>query len=360
VTSNSQISQSVLINLIPIRSLSPDHCQELAEKSTIHEIEKGKYLFKTGESDEHVLYLLKGSVELIHDDGKSRQVQGGTKSASLPLEQNKIHMYSARAISDASYLRVDANLLDIMLTWEQSGGYEVQELESDGTLGADDDDWMSRILTAQVFRRIPPANIQSIFMRMQPEQFAVGETVIRQGDDGDRFYIIRDGGCKVIRQTRKNPEGVVLANLAVGDNFGEEALISGGKRNASIVMTTQGSMMSLTKTDFLELMNEPLLNWVDYNQAKSIETESGVWIDVRLPSEFQTKHLRNSVNIPLPILRSKVTKLNKDRQYIVCCETGRRSSTAAYLLGQNGLSAFVLQNGLQNLPTDEFLFGAHD
>ncbi len=320
------------------------------------DLAKGSYLFKAGDSSEHVFYLLKGRVELVHNDGNTRQVQGGTKSASLPLEQNKVHMCSALAQSDVTYLRVDANLLDIMLTWEQSGGYEVQELKSDGETSSENDDWMSRILSAQVFRRIPPANIQSIFMRMQPEQFAVGETVIRQGDEGDRFYIIRDGGCKVIRQTRKNPEGVVLADLTVGDNFGEEALISGGKRNASIVMTAQGSMMSLTKSDFLELMNEPLLNWVNYKHAKSIESENGAWIDVRLPSEYQTKHLPNSVNIPLPILRSKVIKLDKDRSYIVCCETGRRSSTAAYLLGQNGLSAYVLRDGLQNLPMAEFLF----
>jgi len=321
------------------------------------DVATNSYLFKAGDNSEHVFYLLKGSIELIHNDGSTRQVQGGTKSASLPLEQNKVHQYSALAKSDVTYLRVDSNLLDIMLTWEQSGGYEVQELDGDGETAADSDDWMSRILSAQVFHRIPPANIQSIFMRMQAEHFAAGDTVIKQGDEGDRFYIIREGACTVVRQTRKNPDGVVLANLSVGDNFGEEALISGGKRNASIVMASQGSMMSLAKTDFLELMNEPLLNWVDYAQAKSIENENGVWIDVRLPSEYQTKHLPNSINIPLPILRSKVTKLDKDRKYIVCCETGRRSSTAAYLLGQNGVSAYVLSDGLQNLPMDDFMFG---
>ena len=114
--------------------------------------------------------------------------------------------------------------------------------------------------------------------------------------------------------------------------------------------------MSLDKSDFLELMKEPLQNWVDYNKAMLIKGDNGAWIDVRLPSEYQTKHLPNSTNIPLPILRSKVTKLDKDRDYIICCETGRRSSTVAYLLGQHGLSAYVLQDGLQNLPMEDFLF----
>ena len=112
-----------------------------------------------------------------------------------------------------------------------------------------------------------------------------------------------------MRKTRKNPEGVTLARLGVGDNFGEEALISGGKRNASIIMLTDGVLMSLSKTDFLELMNEPLLNWVNYSEAKEIANGQGIWVDVRLPAEFQSQHLDGSVNIPLPLLRSKVEKL---------------------------------------------------
>ena len=357
MSANSQlIHHSLLLNLVPIKSLSPDHCQELAEKSDLFNADTGKYLFKEGENAEHVYYVIKGNVDLNASSGESKQVVGGTKTASLPLEQNKVHRYTAIARTNVTYLRVDANLLDIMLTWEQSGGYEVQELASDGEQNQDADDWMSRILQAQVFHRIPPANIQSIFMRMQPEHFNPGEAVIKQGDEGDRFYIIRDGMCSVVRKTRKNPEGVMLAQLGVGDNFGEEALISGGKRNASVIVQSGGQLMSLAKSDFLELMNAPLLNWVSFADAKTISQNGGIWIDVRLPSEYQPQHLIGSINLPLPILRSKMGKLDKNKEYIVCCDTGRRSSTAAYLLGQNGYNAYVLTDGTQVLPMDEFAF----
>lgn len=348
-TENQTIDPSILSDLVPIKALTPDHCQELAHKSTLCDVGEGKYLFKCGEASDRIIYVIEGDVELTTQQGIRRKVTGGSKMSKLPLDQGSVHQVSARARTDVKYLKVDPNLLDIMLTWEQSGGYEVQDLDSSES--TEDDDWMARILQAKVFHRIPPANIQSIFMKMEAQHFQKGDPVIKQGDDGGHFYLIREGICEVIRKTRKNPEGVKLARLGVGDNFGEEALISGGKRNASVVMLTNGVLMSLSKSDFLELMNEPLLNWVTFAEAQSIEENAGVWVDVRLPTEYQTRHLRDSINIPLPILRSKVEKLDKDRKYIIYCDTGRRSSTATYLLSQNGFSAYVLKGGLQNVDS---------
>ena len=50
--------------------------------------------------------------------------------------------------------------------------------------------------------------------------------MIKQGDEGDYFYVIVDGRCVVTRETPLNREGVKLAELGGGDTFGEEALIS--------------------------------------------------------------------------------------------------------------------------------------
>jgi len=346
---NLPIDPLILSDLVPIKALSPDHLKELAEKSSLVQAASGKVLFKSGDPAERIVYVMEGEVELKTESGISRKIAGGSKMAKLPLEQGKVHQYTATAKSEVKYLRVDPNLLDIMLTWEQSGGYEVQEIENGST---DDDDWMSRMLQAQIFQRIPPANIQKIFMKLETHQFKRGDTVIRQGDDGEHFYLVRDGQCEVIRKTRKNPEGVKLARLGAGDNFGEESLISGGKRNASIVMLTDGTLMSLSKTDFLELLNEPLLNWVNYAEAKEIANSQGIWIDVRLPAEFQTKHVKGSVNIPLPLLRAKVDKLEKTKKYIMYCDTGRRSSTATYLLTEQGFEAYVLKDGLHGIDND--------
>jgi rhodanese-related sulfurtransferase len=150
----------------------------------------------------------------------------------------------------------------------------------------------------------------------------------------------------VTRETPLNRDGIKLAELSVGDTFGEEALIAEAKRNATITMQTDGVLMRLAKDDFRELMNEPLLQWANYDQARDIVARGGRWLDVRLPSEHQNMSIEGSLNIPLYFIRLKLSTLDPKIPYVVYCDTGRRSSAAAYILVERGFDAYVLRGGL--------------
>ncbi len=152
----------------------------------------------------------------------------------------------------------------------------------------------------------------------------------------------------VTRETPLNRDGIKLAELGVGDTFGEEALIAEAKRNATVTMLTDGSLMRLNKNDFRELMNEPLLQWVTYERAQEIVQGGGRWLDVRLPSEFQNMSIEASINIPLYFIRLKLSTLDRNTPYVVYCDTGRRSSAGAYILVERGFEAYVLTGGLTN------------
>jgi len=233
----------------------------------------------------------------------------------------------------------------MMITWDQTGTYEVGELQAHfGAAGGDD--WMTTLLQTKAFHRIPPANIQAIFMRMQRTPCRAGEVIIRQGSDGDYFYAIVSGKCAVTRETPLSREGIKLAELAVGDTFGEEALIAEAKRNATVTMVTDGVLMRLNKQDFRELMNEPLLQWLSSDAARRIISQGGRWLDVRLPSEHQNLAIEGSLNVPLYLIRLKLSTLDRSKPYVVYCDTGRRSSAAAYILVERGFDAYVLQGGM--------------
>ena len=200
---------------------------------------------------------------------------------------------TARAVEDVDYLAIDADLLDVMITWDQTGNYEVGELQAQFGGGNEDSDWMTTLLQTKAFHRIPPANLQAIFMRMNRTPYRAGEVVIKQGDEGDYFYAIVQGNCLVTRESPLNQKGIKLAELGVGETFGEEALIAEAKRNATVTMLSDGVLMRLNKQDFRDLMHEPLLRWVDEAQALKIIQNRGQWLDVRLPSEFQNlRHRR--------------------------------------------------------------------
>jgi rhodanese-related sulfurtransferase len=139
-----------------------------------------------------------------------------------------------------------------------------------------------------------------------------------------------------------------LAELDVGDTFGEEALISEAKRNATVYMEADGSLMRLGKQDFHTLLNEPMLDWVDREKADGIVANGGQWLDVRLPSEFEAYHDEGAINIPLYFIRLKLKTLDPAMQYVVCCDTGRRSSAGAFILNERGFKTVVLTGGLNH------------
>ena len=82
------------------------------------------------------------------------------------------------------------------------------------------------------------------------------------------------------------------------------------------------------------------------DQADAIIAEGGIWLDVRLPSEFEAYHREAAVNIPLYFIRLKLKTLDPDKKYVMCCDTGRRSSAGAFILNERGFTTFVLKGGL--------------
>jgi len=319
----------------------------LARKVAISHLPAGRVLYREGDRDKHTYWLISGLIELREGEGTVAMIRGGTAEARNPLPSKLPRKQTARAVDPIEYLAVDSELLDMMITWDQTGTYEVAELQAQLT-GSGGDDWMTTLLQTQAFHRIPPANIQAIFLRMQRMNCRVGEVIIQQGAEGDYFYAIVNGKCLVTRETPLNRSGLKLAELGIGDTFGEEALISEAKRNATVTMLTDGALMRLNKKDFRELMNEPLVQWLDYPQAREVIARGGQWLDVRLPSEHQNVAIEGSLNVPLYFIRLKISTLDRSRPYVVYCDTGRRSSAAAFILVERGFNAYVLRGGLDS------------
>ena len=337
---------SILKTFSPLDGLKAENLHALARKTQVRELGAGRVLFKEGDSDKRTFYLVDGQIELRADDRLMGVIKSGTAEARAPLAPGLPRKFTARAATDVEYIVIDSDLLDVLLTWDQSGQYEVSELGSGGESLDVTGDWMTTLLQTKAFHRIPPANIQAIFMRMQRINYRARDVVIKQGTEGDYFYVVVAGRCVVTRETPLNKEGIKLAELGPGDSFGEEALIAEAKRNATVTMITDGTLMRLGKADFQTLLNEPLLQWVDQEKAREIVANGGKWLDVRLPSEFQNFRIDDAVNIPLYFIRLKLNALDKKTQYVVCCDTGRRSSAAAYILSERGFDAYVLKGGL--------------
>src|SRR3990172_9262423 len=339
--------KALLKTLIPPSALNSENFQELAAKTYVEVVPAGKLLFKQGDMDKQKVYVLEGEVTLTAATGEVTVVKGGTPVGKHPIANQQPRKHNAIAKTPAKIVRVDTDLLDILLTWDQLSGIEVGEISADTEQGDEGGDWMTRILQSRAFLQVPAANIQAMFMRIQEVPVQAGDLTIKQGDDGDYYYIIKHGRCKVTRTSKSNTQ-LTLATLKDGDAFGEEALLSDAKRNANIIMETDGSLMRLSKEDFNSLLKEPMLSWVTNSEAENMiasgETE---WLDVRLDSEHKNNGITGSINVPLFMLRMKAESLDPSKKYILYCDTGRRSSAGAFLLSERGITAYCLKGGLQ-------------
>src|SRR5512133_1514132 len=81
---------------------------------------------------------------------------------------------------------------------------------------------------------------------------------------------------------------------------------------------------------FLELIFGKKVN------LQEVVTNGAVILDVRTKTEYQSGHLKNSINIPIDKLSQNIKKLSKNKPIITCCASGARSASARKMLKSNG------------------------
>ena len=342
----TSMDAALLGNFSPFDSLESAHLDDLVDSIEVLQATEGQVLFEKGDTEKRSIYLLSGTLSLRNDDEVLGTIVGGTDEARNPIAKTLPRQLSAVAVDDVEYFSIDSELVDMTLTLDHTGMYEVGDFGSE--LNSSEGDWMSALLRTKTFQLIPPQNIQMIFMRLKRIDYKAGDVVIRQGTKGEHFYIVKSGECLVTRETPGNGANIDLAELRTGATFGEEALISDEARNATVTMQTDGTLMQLGRDDFQSLLNEPMIVALEHEDADEAISMGGKWLDVRVPSEFKAFAKANAVNLPLYMLRHKLDVLDRKTPYVVYCDTGRRSSAAAFILNQRGFETAVLKGGLNH------------
>ena len=208
---------------------------------------------------------------------------------------------------------------------------------------------LDKIRQSDVFRNLPAENLDQMFSHMETVEMRSGDTIIREGEEGDYYYLIVSGTASVTRRLQPGGEPQRVAELTEPTGFGEEALISNAKRNATITMTTDGAIMRLSKDSFNDFVKDPLVTWFSPKESQDKISKGAKWIDVREPEEARQSHLHGALSIPLAELRNRMSELDKNVLYVCYCQNGRLSSTAAFLLRQRDFNVGVLRGGLQSL-----------
>lgn len=194
-----------------------------------------------------------------------------------------------------------------------------------------------------ILSRLEPELLTKVKQHFLPKNVKSGDVLIEQGSEADGYYVISQGEASVERYSLLDGNIHQVATLRKGDAFGEEALLQGNSRNASVRMLSDGKVLFISDEDFKRLLFPVLVPEISQSEAGTrIANGKAVWLDCRFEAEFEADHRNQSLNLPLNQIRGRSHELKDSLEYIVYCDNGHRSRSATFLLRERGLNAYHL------------------
>lgn len=322
--------------------LGREQLQHLLERSPRCSAKAGTWLAERPEGLCRHLVVLTGDIEAqrtwIGQDGAekchTRRVIVDPAGPGFALLEAAGSQLCVRALSDTEYLPIDPDDLADLLGWFELGAFLLPEPH------------------LKVFHKLPLESVALAINRLVERPVAAGETIVRQGEAADGYYVILSGEAEVWQADEETGAPALVNRLVDGDSFGEEALLADCSRTASVTMTTPGCLLVLGKADFDALLRLPLVEEIDAAAAGHLlERGAARLLDCRHPAEHAGSRIPGSILAPLKGLRHEsVFALEPGVTYIAYCDTGRRSRAAAFLLQERGVHALSLAGGLGRWP----------
>ncbi len=328
-------------NYHPFTQLTLEMLKGASDALRIFEIKGGESFNLQPAGNEDALFVIKGSA--YFSDQSNSNVSASQIDAQPVLFNNAI---TVSTDSSATVCHVDTTLINDYLSLKDI---------SDSANDDDSEFLVERLMflkSTKAFRLLPISVVEKAARRCQEISVAKGDEIIKQNSSADAFFILLEGEAEVWRENLKDNEPQMVALLGSGDTFGEEALIIGGARNASIFMTTDGTLLKLSKADFDELVSTPALRSVSPEVAQTMVNKGTEIIDVRYEEEYEESFIPGSRLIPLPDLRNHIGSLDKNKEYLILCAAGLRAAAAALLLRQQDVNAIVIEGGIKAWPFD--------
>src|SRR5947207_5842737 len=107
---------------------------------------------------------------------------------------------------------------------------------------------------SDLFEKQPEEVLKAVLVQGQLQEYGPGEVVFRQGDEGDRLYIVKSGAVEALASPTDAAEPIPVAYLGPGEVLGELALLTGSPRSASARVPERAELFTVDKAVFLDLM----------------------------------------------------------------------------------------------------------
>ena len=233
-----------------LRTLPAASLDRLAKSARVRDLPEGATIVRQGERGDEFFVVAEGeAVVLVRDAGEDSLVErkGPTDFfGERALLGSGVRQATVKAATPMRLLVFDQRVF-----WKELGGVVAWESQVRAALQERD-----RLRTVPLFSEATPRQLDLLAVKLAVQSFHRGDPLVRQGDRGDAFYIVREGQVDVL--AREDGRSRRVTALGPGEYFGEIALLRDQPRVATVRGKTDGSVWRLERQDFRDLVGRYL------------------------------------------------------------------------------------------------------
>lgn len=221
-------------------NLSPDELKTMVRAFEKHSVPSGSDIITQGDMGDYFYVIHSGTVDFIVNDSNVGHAGTGKSFGELALLYNAPRAATCRAAEDCEVWRVDQKTFRIiMASTAVSGKKGVRDI----------------LLKISFLKEITPMDLSRVIDALSEVKFKPGEDIFLRGDEGDAFYVVKEGKVKIhdilVGNTRYDD-----VFLCSGDYFGERALLTAETRAASVTAMEDTTCLSLSREEFTKLLGD--------------------------------------------------------------------------------------------------------
>ncbi|MBX5489561.1 MAG: cyclic nucleotide-binding domain-containing protein [Chloroflexi bacterium] len=223
--------------------------EALVSALTLERYRAGDYVVRQGTRGRKFYLVRDGQAEVVQAGGPDgphelARLRRGDTFGELALLYDQPRSASVRALTRLEVLALDGPTFATLIAPRlREHGFTRERLEARSELGR-----------MSLFRYCTSSELDPILDRLRAEEYASGAAIVRQGESGDRFYLLRRGRVGVYVATAAGEQP--LGALGPGEYFGEMALLHERPRSATVRALVPTAVWSLSKADFQALIDQ--------------------------------------------------------------------------------------------------------
>lgn len=218
--------------------LPPAALVEVARSLRQERIGAGEHVVTQGEPGDRFFVIDEGTFEVLVDGKAVSSIGPGNYFGERSLLDDAPRAATVLAQTDGVVLALDRPTFDRLVANDVSIRRRIASFV----------DIREELQRQPLFAELSPGEFDVLLARLETRTASAGETIIREGEEADAFFIVRNGEFAVSRGAER------LNLLGPGDVFGEIALTRGGTRTATVAAVTDGELLTLDERSFSEVL----------------------------------------------------------------------------------------------------------